>query len=312
VWEGSTDTRDPKFSGFLRELSLNAQAGELTLRFPPHKHPELSAPGKWNLEGDAAFAERHPESWNYLEPSSPNHALKQLEKAIYLDRLSPWMEQIPTGARVLDLGGGIGRFATEWATRGHPVTLVDPNPAALSIALGHLTHQKASFELLHLGAEDLSVIAENTFFALTAMEVFCYLSDPGAGFREAARVLRPGGRMFVSVESPIGSLEPSVEHSAEDLEKALQTTERAVEGDVWVRYFSATSLRESLEEAGLVVEMICGTHYLPDGPLHHLVNFERVGDPAYDQSLIQLERLLEQSATWQNRARSWVGVARKP
>jgi ubiquinone/menaquinone biosynthesis C-methylase UbiE len=43
-------------------------------------------------------------------------------------------EKLAPGARVLDLGGGPGRYTIELARRGHRVVLADLSPAQLEIA----------------------------------------------------------------------------------------------------------------------------------------------------------------------------------
>jgi SAM-dependent methyltransferase len=167
------------------------------------------------------------------------------------------------------------------------------------------------FALHQLAAENIESLPTGHFHAVSAMEVFCYLSTPRDGMAEAARVLRPGGWLFASVESPIGSLEPHVQHSRDALDEALKLDRQAIEDDMWVRYFTPDTLREEIQSVGLEVEAIIGTHYLPDGPMHHLVDIERLGEPAYESALIELERLLQDSNQWKDAPRAWVVVAKK-
>jgi ubiquinone/menaquinone biosynthesis C-methylase UbiE len=296
----------------LADLSAAASCGEIEIRFPPHQPPVLSEPGRWNLVGDQRFASEHPKSWDYLAAESPNFGLKHLQRCIYVDRFQPWLEQLAFGAAVLDMGGGIGRFALEWLERGHAVTLCDANEEALVTALGHLARQGGRFGLWHLSAEDLHPFEDEQFWAVSALELFCYLSCPEEGMREAARVLKPGGLLLASVESPVGSLDPGRVCTPEDAENALKNTENRQEGDLWVRYFTQEGFKSALEGAGFVVEAVFGTHYLPDGPLHRLLEFDRFADPAYVDSVLKLERLLNESEQWGPYPRAWTAVARKP
>ena len=62
--------------------------------------------------------------WEFLNPESPSHQDKMVERALYADR---WERFLPKGSRVLDLGGGVGRF-TQWLLeRSCTVELVDPD-----------------------------------------------------------------------------------------------------------------------------------------------------------------------------------------
>ena len=284
----------------------------MELRFPPGRPPRIEGPGVWNLTGDRRFQEAWPLSWNYLRPESPNYAFKRLQRQIYLDRFGPWLETLPAGAPVIDIGGGIGRFGCAWLERGLAVAHTDPNAEALALALGHLAGIGGRFGLWHLSAEDLSPLADEAFFAASAIEVFCYLSEPARGFAEAARVLRPGGLLFVSVESPLGALEPGVPATPAAIDAALGATRRSLEDDLFVLYFTRESLRAALEAAGLVVETVFGVCYVPDGPLHHLIDFDRLCEPRYQAALVELERLLASSSRHGGHARAFGAVARKP
>ena len=212
----------------------------------------------------------------------------------------------------LDLGAGIGRFSHAWLERDWNVTLCDPNAAALVLALSHLAPLNGRFAIHHLAAENIAPLPDNHFHAVSAMEVFCYLSNPRDGMAEAARVLQPGGWLFASVESPIGSLEPHVRHSREAIDEALTRDRLEIEHDTWVRYFTPDTLKQTMESVGLRVDSVIGTHYLPDGPMHHLVDVSRLGESDYESALIELEHQLQDSAKWKDAARAWVVVAQKP
>ena len=65
----------------------------------------------------------------FLDPESPNHHPKLVERALYLAR---WAPHLPPGRlRVLDVGAGIGRFSTWFLDRGDDVTMVDPDLRSL-------------------------------------------------------------------------------------------------------------------------------------------------------------------------------------
>ena len=85
--------------------------------------------GAWdNLVGARQWWAEHPDWMDFLDPASPSHRDKLQERALYLDR---WAEHISPEARILDLGGGIGRFTHWLLDRGCEVELVDPDKIPL-------------------------------------------------------------------------------------------------------------------------------------------------------------------------------------
>lgn len=112
---------------------------------------------------------------------------------------------LPPGARVLDLGGGPGRYALWLAERGHRVTLADLSPALLALARAKVAAAVAGGlveEIVEADARDRSRWADGAFDAALALGPFYHLPDPADRERaaaELARVLRPGGLAFVAL-----------------------------------------------------------------------------------------------------------------
>jgi SAM-dependent methyltransferase len=99
---------------------------------------------------------------------------------------------------VLDVGCGFGWFvllALESGARS--VVGVEPEEADLRTARRHLTDERATFAA---AGADVLPFADNSFDTVAMWEVLEHLpkhSEPAA-FRELARVLRPGGRLYLS------------------------------------------------------------------------------------------------------------------
>lgn len=141
------------------------------------------------------FGERE---WSRLE----NPADGAVEFAVTCHTLARYL---PAGARVLDLGGGPGRYTRWLAERGHQVVLADLSPSLLEIARVRLAQSAASAHveaIVEADARDLSRWADGSFDVVLALGPFYHLPDPvdrdrAAG--EVARVLRPGGLAFVAL-----------------------------------------------------------------------------------------------------------------
>jgi SAM-dependent methyltransferase len=112
---------------------------------------------------------------------------------------------LPPGARVLDIGGGPGRYALWLAAQGHRVVLADLSPALLAIARRQVAESPASSAIeaiVEADACDLSRWPDVSFDAALSFGPFYHLIDAGERDRaaaELARVTRPGGYVFVAL-----------------------------------------------------------------------------------------------------------------
>jgi cyclopropane fatty-acyl-phospholipid synthase-like methyltransferase len=107
--------------------------------------------------------------------------------------------QIGEGEAVLDAGCGVGGSAV-WLAEHYSVTVIGITPVPSQVERARqFAHQRgvagrASFEL-----QDYTRTAfpSGSFDVIWAMESLCHAHDKAAFFREAARLLRPGGRLGV-------------------------------------------------------------------------------------------------------------------
>ena len=112
---------------------------------------------------------------------------------------------LPPHARVLDIGGGPGRYTIWLAQRGHHLSLADLCPEQLSIARTKIDEAGVTTmveEVIEADARDLSHWADNSFDAVLSLGPFYHLPDPSDRDRAAAelhRVLRVGGTVFVAL-----------------------------------------------------------------------------------------------------------------
>ncbi len=143
----------------------------------------------------ASFGERE---WARLE--SPDDGA--VEFAVTCQALATYL---PPNARVLDIGGGPGRYTIWLAQRGHRVSLADLCPELLSIArtkIGQARVEAMVEEVVEADARDLSNWADNSFDAVLSLGPFYHLPDPDDRHRavsELRRVLRVGGPAFVAL-----------------------------------------------------------------------------------------------------------------
>jgi ubiquinone/menaquinone biosynthesis C-methylase UbiE len=108
----------------------------------------------------------------------------------------------PPPARVLDIGGGPGRYSIWLAEQGYAVTLADLSPELLALAKEKAAEAGVELEaIVEANATDLSKFGDASFDAVLCMGPLYHLveeDDRRQVVSELFRVLKPGGRAFVT------------------------------------------------------------------------------------------------------------------
>ena len=98
-------------------------------------------------------------------------------------------------SRLLDIGCGTGFVIELLADTFDEIDGIDPTRAMLDqvdVSAGNIT--------LHEGTAEALPFADGSFDLVTAYSVFHHLADHRPALAEAARVLRPGGMLYVDLE----------------------------------------------------------------------------------------------------------------
>ena len=109
---------------------------------------------------------------------------------------------IPPGARVLEVGGGSGRYARWLAARGCRVVFTDFSPALVALAREYLGGETGIEDVEVADARDLSRWSAGEFDAVVALGPFYHLvaeDDRRRAAAEIARVLRPSGTACIAL-----------------------------------------------------------------------------------------------------------------
>lgn len=141
---------------------------------------------------------------NYYSVFDEQHRLDEAEGRLeYEISLKLLLKYIPESSRVLDLGGGAGKYSIELAKRGYRVTLADLSEKLLSQAEADAAEQKASnLEGLDLvNATDLSIYQTDSFDIVILFGPLYHLlaeKERKSCVSEISRVLKPDGLVFAS------------------------------------------------------------------------------------------------------------------
>ncbi|GAA2864185.1 class I SAM-dependent methyltransferase [Streptosporangium fragile] len=108
-----------------------------------------------------------------------------------------------TGGRVLEIGAGHGANFRHYPPTVRQVIAIEPEPRLRLLAERAAAHAPVSVQVRAGRAEHLP-LPDNSVDAVVASQVLCSVRDVPRSLAEAARVLRPGGRLhfYEHIRSP--------------------------------------------------------------------------------------------------------------
>ncbi len=168
------------------------------------------------------------------------------------------------GRRVLDVGCGSGPLAAALRAKGAVVTGLDSSPAMIDLARQRLGAD-ADLHVADLGRP--LPFGDGAFDDVVVSLVLHYLPDWTAPLAELRRVLRPGGRLLLSVNHPriLEASDPGADYFS-----VTQYSDEYTFGDqravltYWHRPLHAMS--DAFTEAGFRISVISEPPFAPDTP----------------------------------------------
>jgi 2-polyprenyl-3-methyl-5-hydroxy-6-metoxy-1,4-benzoquinol methylase len=149
-------------------------------------------------EGVRSAWERGAEAWKEFVRSGADYYRTEVHGPALLSAC-----EVRPGVAALDLGCGEGYFSRALARAGAIVTGIDITPTMLAFAREEEAREPLGIHYLQASATDLSRhFAERQFELVAACMSVQDVSDPGACLAGAARVIRPRGRIVISVPHP--------------------------------------------------------------------------------------------------------------
>jgi SAM-dependent methyltransferase len=147
-------------------------------------------------------------------------AQSRLEFIVTMHVLETHLPPAKANVRILDAGGGPGRYTIALAERGYRMTLLDLSPELHSIARKEVRALPESSRILIEGIveasiTDLSCLPDESFDVVLCLGgPLSHVVDPqlrGQALRELCRVTTPGGLIFASVIGRIGAFRSAVQ-----------------------------------------------------------------------------------------------------
>lgn len=162
------------------------------------------------------------------------------------------------GSTVVDVGCGGGILAESMAGRGARVTGIDLAESALAVARIHLLETGREVEYRAISVEAFADEAPASADCVTCMELLEHVPDPASVVAACARLVRPGGHVFLSTinRNPKAYLHAIL--GAEYLLRMLPTGTHD-----YARFIRPSELGHWLRDAGLELRELSGMTYNP-------------------------------------------------
>ncbi|ROT99244.1 bifunctional 2-polyprenyl-6-hydroxyphenol methylase/3-demethylubiquinol 3-O-methyltransferase UbiG [Marinobacter sp. R17] len=199
--------------------------------------------------------------WDPNSEFKPLHDINPL-RLNYIDERAP----LP-GRKVLDVGCGGGLLSEGMAQRGAHVTGIDMGEAPLSVARLHglesgieVDYQQIPIETL---AEDPAHIGQ--YDAITCLEMLEHVPEPASIIQACAKLLRPGGDLFVST---INRNPKSFLFAIVGAEYVLNMLPKGTHE--WRKFIRPSEMSDFLRHAGFEVKDLTGMTFNPITKIYKL------------------------------------------
>jgi 2-polyprenyl-6-hydroxyphenyl methylase/3-demethylubiquinone-9 3-methyltransferase len=159
---------------------------------------------------------------------------------------------------IVDVGCGGGVLTEALAQSGAKTTGIDLAHDSLEVAKLHLFESQLEIPYLEVSVEDFSEVEKSKFDVVVCMEMLEHVPDPQSIIDSCAKLLKPGGWLFVSTlnRSPKAMMLGIV--AAEHL---LQMIPKGTHH--YKKFIKPSELAAGIEKSDLIIKDISGMKYNP-------------------------------------------------
>ena len=131
--------------------------------------------------------------WDRESEFKPLHDINPL-RVSYIENQAAGID----GKKILDVGCGGGILSEALAQKGARVTGIDMAELSLEVARLHLHQSGLEVDYRLTTVEDFAEVNAGSYDIVTCLEMLEHVPDPAAVIAAACRLLKPGGRLFLS------------------------------------------------------------------------------------------------------------------
>ncbi len=192
--------------------------------------------------------------WDPTSEFKPLHDINPL-RLNYIDSRSPL-----AGQKVVDVGCGGGLLSEGMARRGANVTGIDMGEAPLSVARLHSLESGLKVDYRQITVEELAADPEHAgqYDIVTCLEMLEHVPEPASVINACARLLKPGGHLYVST---INRNPKSFLFAIVGAEYVLGLLPKGTHE--WKRFIRPSEMSEYLRQAQLNIQDLTGMTYNP-------------------------------------------------
>ncbi len=162
------------------------------------------------------------------------------------------------GKRVVDVGCGGGILTESMASLDATVLGIDMGEAPLGVARLHALESGVTVDYRRMTAEALAADAPASFDVVTCMELLEHVPDPGSTIAACARLVKPGGHVFLST---INRNPKSYLLAIVGAEYVLRLLPKGTHD--YAKFIRPSEMGRWLRETGLELEDVTGLTYNP-------------------------------------------------
>ncbi|MEM7261074.1 MAG: bifunctional 2-polyprenyl-6-hydroxyphenol methylase/3-demethylubiquinol 3-O-methyltransferase UbiG [Planctomycetota bacterium] len=147
------------------------------------------------VRNDLTIYDRHADAW--WDATSPEFSSLHAVHRFRLVQLDEWVGPRLEGREILDLGCGGGLLSEAIAERGGRVTGVDQSHPSLETATRHAAESGHANRYVRADVRQLP-FGDRSFDGVLLADVLEHVAPAHSCMAEAARVLKPGGWLYVN------------------------------------------------------------------------------------------------------------------